>query len=160
MRKPDVRERLPLLHEALVLALREARRRLGLSQRARAEALGWSKGQQARLEVDPGRCKLSDVERALQGSGWTLVLVQDEPAARPLLYAVLRGQPVSELLARDRAGRRFPATARVQRAVTTPRWWVWRHSTYPAVPWPEWTADRWAWRRHADRCGQDRAEGP
>jgi hypothetical protein len=131
---------------AVGLALRVHRRETGLSQRDYAQWRGWSKSHQWRLESRADSLRLQDLASALQDTGYRLALVHVDPLA-PL------GEEVSELaqpeqfaapefVARDRAGRRFPAHLRVRRTRRAPRWWMERYSTTLVVG-PEWTTTGW-----------------
>jgi transcriptional regulator with XRE-family HTH domain len=128
------------LADSIILALRDARTRNRTSQRTHAVASGLSKSTVSRLESTPGRLRLDDVVAALDGTGYHVRLCHDAD-----------GSPVeaghwsaSELIARYRDGRRLPADASAQRALTTPTWFTARHGY--DVPTPEWT-----WRRSDPR---------
>ncbi len=45
---------------------------------------------------------------------------------------------ISEFVAKDEAGRKFPAHKEVRRTTEPPLWWMFRHSTSRGI-WPEWT---------------------
>jgi hypothetical protein len=62
--------------DSVGLALRDHRRRLGLSQRAYAAMRGWSASRAARLETGAERFALADIVEALDGTGFGLALVQ------------------------------------------------------------------------------------
>ena len=107
------------------LALRDHRRRLGLSQRAYAAVRAWSASRAARLESDAGRFSLDDVIEALEGTSFGLALVALPPDGSSPAHVVDAGTwRESELIARVRDGsRRFPAHHEVEAVDNPPRWW-------------------------------------
>lgn len=146
------------------LAFRRHRASVAVSQRAYAQWRGWSKARQARFEGHAEDQRLGDVACALQGTGYRLVVMYEggetslsaSPATSPPASAATpalarqRGQEgtsmavpsdwnADEFVARDEAGRRFPAHKRVRRTAGPPMWWMFRYSTSRGV-WPEWTA--------------------
>jgi HTH-type transcriptional regulator/antitoxin HipB len=91
--------------------IRRARRCADLSQRALAARLGVSQSKVARWETGRVCPSLVDLERVLSAAGFRLAILDAESS--PVT-------PMSELVIRDRAGRRFPAHV-------DPRaqdWWV------------------------------------
>ncbi|WP_161958431.1 helix-turn-helix domain-containing protein [Ornithinimicrobium cavernae] len=127
--------RLPLA-EQVSLAVRSARRRDGHSQRQLARLFGWSQSRVSRLETDPGTAPLAVVLRAVEHAGLELAVV--DPSRR-------RSDPTwveTDLVARDRGGRRFPAHLRVVRCPLGPDWW-WDQELLrlrrPLGPRPLWT---------------------
>lgn len=139
------------LSDSVGLALRDHRRRLGLSQRAYAAVRDRSASHIARLETGAGRFALDDVVEALDGTGFTIALVrcgQDDPAA---LEVVEPGSwPETELVARVRDGsRRFPAHHDTRPVTNPPGWWWHREFFSGRGPEPQWYAPRTprtAWR--------------
>lgn len=121
--------------EAIGLAMRRVRRGAGQSQREYAAARGWSKSFQARLEARAQDLMLRDILDALTGSGFSVVVVSDRDRGT----AAVDDWTASELIARDRSGRRFPAAREAQRTMRPPIWWLWKHSTDITARWPEWT---------------------
>jgi transcriptional regulator with XRE-family HTH domain len=118
-------------------ALRVARRRRGLSQRAFAAELGVGKSYLARLEVGEGMAGISRVQRVLFDSGFTLAVVDREPE---------RGldEELNEHIA-DAGGRRFPAHVEVEPIEIPPLHWYPKHGGWlSAAPRPFWT-----WHRRA-----------
>ena len=104
--------RTPTVADAVGLALRDHRRRLRLSQRAYAAVRGRPHRTIARLESSAGGFCLDDVTEALRGTGFALALVRpgdvlDHAAAATVVTA--SSWPVTELLARVRAGSRHVA---------------------------------------------------
>lgn len=145
------------------LVFRRHRGAMGMSQRAYAQWRGWSKGRQGRLEGSAGDQRLDEVVCALMGTGYRLALVHDGDQASPrtagLLGARSTGTPGmglscvegiaarvvapsdwdhSEFVAKDEAGRKFPAHKEVRRTTEPPLWWMFRYSTSRGF-WPEWT---------------------
>lgn len=145
------------------LALREDRRRRGLSQRAYAKVRGLSHAMLARLEMGDDRTSLATVVSALSGTGFTLVVARDpapggpdEPApsmpvaagtatTRSLDSVTARVDPTeweaTDLLATVRGGwRRFPAHRRVYFGLNPPTWWYMHEFFEGRGPAPEWYA--------------------
>lgn len=122
--------------DAIGLALRRSRFRAGTSQREYAQDHGWSKSFQARLESRAQDLRLRDLLTVLGTTDYGLVLVPRETARS------VRAEDWSraEVLARDAAGRRFPAARDVRRTTEAPAWWMWRHGADFRVRWPEWTS--------------------
>lgn len=120
------------------LAIRAHRRALGLSQRGYAEHRGLPKSHVARLESDAGAIRLADVLQALAATGYHLRLVDDACGTEPRWIS-------TELAARDRIGRRFPAHRTVQASPTGPRWWWHNEALAPGGcgPAPRWSAENW-----------------
>lgn len=110
---------------AVGLAIRDHRRRLGLSQRAYAAMRTWSASRVARLESDAGRSSLDDVVGALDGTGFGIALVHVTPeGSSPAQVVEPCSWRESELVARVRGGsRRFPAHHDVQAVDNPPSWW-------------------------------------
>jgi len=125
--------------EQVGLALRAYRRERGLSQRALAEAMGVPQPTVARLERSPGRCSLDTVLDLLATTGHTLVVVGAD--GRP----ITQWDP-TDLHARDRSGRRFPAhrdVRPVEPGSFRPGWWILHEyfGTGECGPEPRWTAE-------------------
>lgn len=95
--------------DSVGLAVRSVRRAQGLSQRGLADQLGESQTTIARLESAADRLALGRVVELLGRLGCTLVVGVD---GRPTSSA---DWAASDLVARDSAGRRPPAHARVER---------------------------------------------
>lgn len=130
----DVQDSLTLM-DSIGLALRRQRNVARTSQREYALQSGWSKSHQARLETDPGRLKLADVLAALEGTSYHLELRSDDDGR---LVEPFEWYP-TELVARFRDGRRFPA------AVNPVRWTgrTWFYTRHPyGTPAPDWTWSR------------------
>lgn len=126
--------------EQVGLALRSYRREHGLSQRAFAEAVEVAPATVARLERSALSCSLGKVSELLAATGHSLAVVDAD------------GQPVTtwdttDLRARDRSGRRFPANRKVKplrvQAAGGPQWWLYHEffGTGECGPQPEWTAE-------------------
>lgn len=140
------------------LAFRRHRRDLTMTQRSYAIFRGWSKGRQYRLESLAGEQRLDYVVEALAGTGFPLVLVWEDPQACVTDHDVgalefgPTARPVSlmhpgewadtEFLARDNAGRRFPAHKGPYRPRSPPRWWWGRYASWGCDP-PRWTTSGW-----------------
>lgn len=139
--------------------MRGHRRDLGLTQRSYAIFRGWSKGRQYRLESLAGELRLDSLVEALRGTGFRLALVHEESDgsspnrqvgvdddAGPAPEEVELVQPHewvdTEFLARDAAGRRFPAHKRPYQPTRPPNWWLWRYSTSRCDS-PKWSAAGW-----------------
>ncbi|HRW19794.1 MAG TPA: hypothetical protein P5181_13210 [Dermatophilaceae bacterium] len=146
------RDRLRLPDE-IGLALRDHRRRLGLSQRAYAATRGLSTNHLARLEADADSCRLQDVLHALAGTGFQLYLgaaALPPPDSPDPGGTVSEGRPPpvprtywarTELLARVRGGgRRFPGHRVTRQVLTPPPWWWYAESTRSGVVGPTWYA--------------------
>lgn len=153
---------------AVGLAFRRHRRDLTMTQRSYATFRGWSKGHQYRLESLAGDQRLDPLVQALAGTGFRLALVWEDPDACPTDVDVVAqevrpdgervglmppgGSPVglvhpaewgdTEFLARDNAGRRFPAHKGPYRPDWPPRWWWGRYATAGCDP-PRWTTAGW-----------------
>lgn len=132
------------LVQLLALAFRQHRREEGMSQRAYAKFRGWSKGRQSRLEAAAGELRLDLLVDALEGTGFALAVVCDRRREFRTTSERLTGQSAlwldSELIARDDAGRRFPAHVMVRRTINPPWWWQRLYSTSRCVG-PEWTTE-------------------
>ena len=134
------------------LALRDHRRRLGMSQRTYATTRGLSRTMLARLEAGAGRMSLDTVVTALDGTGFVLQVgfSPDHPSPPPADHAGALAAPVTDsavplpgpsgvppetwaptdLVARVRGNtRRFPAHREVG-AVTNPPLWWWMHEFF------------------------------
>lgn len=124
------------LEEQVALAVRYGRSKAGVSQRALAEALGCSQSTVSRLEGRAGGLNLETVGTAVEHAGFQLVVALG--GVRVPDYA---WEP-TELLARDRAGRRFPAQRTVYPSPEGPYWW-WEQEflrlSRPLGPRPQWT---------------------
>ncbi len=81
---------------------------------------------------------------ALEGTGFALAVVCDRRREFRTTSERLTGQSAlwldSELIARDDAGRRFPAHVMVRRTINPPWWWQRLYSTSRCVG-PEWTTE-------------------
>ena len=131
--------------DAVGLALRDHRRRLGLSQRAYAAVRGRPPVAIARLESAAGSLRLDDVVDALEGTGFAMALVTCADSDAGVAAAVVppASWPVTELLARVRDGsRRFPAHHETKAVVNPPRWWWHREFFVGKGPEPQWYAPR------------------
>lgn len=135
------------------LALRDHRRRLGMSQRSYAQERGLSRAMLARLEAGAGRMSLDTVVKALEGTGFVLQLgfspdhpgppPADGAGALPPPPAVGTAAPLpgpravppeawtpTDLVARVRGrSRRFPAHREVGAVINPPLWW-WMHEFF------------------------------
>lgn len=142
-------ESAPDVVTAVGRALREARFRLGVSQRDLATRLGVGKTMIGRLENGDGLEVLARVAAVLERLGFGLTVIDLEPPAtaagapdesRSLVEAWRRRVDDEEV--RDAAGRRPPAHATPVPLRVPHWWWVVRH---PGTPW----ADRptWTWQR-------------
>lgn len=124
------------IEEQIILALRAQRRADDASQRAFAAARGWHRSLISRLETRPGELKLAQVANALDTTPYRLHLTGER--SLPELEE-------TDLVARDRAGRRFPATRQVQPSPIGPNWWWHNEALAPGVarPAPRWSAEGW-----------------
>lgn len=135
------------LADAVGLALRDHRRRLGLSQRAYARLRSKTPSSIARLESSAGCSQLKAVIEALDGTGFELALVRpgdEDTGSTPAAIVGPDAWPMTELLARVRDGsRRFPAHHEAQAVVSPPSWW-WHREFFAGRPGPEpqWYAPR------------------
>ena len=132
------------LADAVGLALRDHRRRLGSSQRAYAAMRAWSVSRIARLETTAGRFALDDVIEALDGTGFGIALVRRGPDGSPATEVVDPASwPETELVARVRNGsRRFPAHHETRAVINPPNWWWHREFFHGHAPEPRWYAPR------------------
>lgn len=132
--------------DAVGLALRAHRRRLGLSQRAYAAVRGRPPVAIARLESAAGSLRLDDVVDALDDTGFALALVAcaNGEAGNVTATVVDPGSwPLTELLARVRDGsRRFPAHHETEAVINPPTWWWHREFFAGKGPEPQWYAPR------------------
>lgn len=149
--------------DAVGLAVRAERRRLGLSQRAYAAHRGWSPSRVSRLEAGAGSLKLADVAEALDGTAFQLALCRrpaddesggpdDDPDTDPTPGAAALPVPVPvapeewarvELVARVRDGsRRFPAHHETEQVSYPPEWWWNSEATRSGARSPHWYAPR------------------
>jgi transcriptional regulator with XRE-family HTH domain len=129
----------PRFEEQVGLALRAFRRSKGWSQRAFAREVGVPASTVAR------------VERSASGASLTLVLCLLEATGHTLGVVDATGAPASgwaetDLVARDRAGRRFPAHREVRPVrpgSIRPLWWTLHEylGTGECRPQPSWTAE-------------------
>lgn len=126
----------PDISQQVGLALRGHRRELGQSQRAYAETRGMSRSQLARMEHEAAGLKLGDVAEALDGTGYCLAVVP--MGATP----DVEWDP-TDLEARTRDGRRFPANRTVRRSRFGPNWWMYHEvlGSRGCGPRPRWTAE-------------------
>ncbi|PRY57525.1 hypothetical protein BCF74_11537 [Knoellia remsis] len=131
--------------DAVGLALRDHRRRLGLSQRAYAAMRHLGASTVARLETMAGVFRLDTVVGALDGTGYSLAVVRLGEGESGELAAVVQPTDWSttELLARVRGdSRRFPAHHETMPVTFPPRWWWHREFFTNAGPEPRWYAPR------------------
>ncbi|WP_156971295.1 hypothetical protein [Knoellia sinensis] len=133
---------------AVGLALRDHRRRLGLSQRAYAAVRHRAPSLIARLETAAGRFRLDDVVEALAGTGFALAVVrlaETEGAVSSATIVDPMDWPLTELIARVRDGsRRFPAHHETRSVINPPAWWWHREFFVGKGPEPRWYAPRTA----------------
>lgn len=103
----------------------------------------------ARLETAAGNLRLDDVLTALEGTGFRLDLRRDTAEETDLeggadaVDGVPSGSPwpVTDLVARDRRGRRFPPYRDVRHTPEGPRWW-WLTASMPTTSRPPmWSAE-------------------
>ena len=120
--------------EAVGAAMRLARRRLGLSQRALAEALSWDRAKVGRWESGAVPEGFEDVVGVLRLLGFELLLT--DPAADR--WAEL-DDPAEHVL--DRGDRRFPAHLELCEENTSSTWNWTRHRGEPS-PKASWTSFR------------------
>lgn len=140
------------------LALRAYRREQRLSQRGLAERTGVPQATIARIERSASSSPLATVLSLLSGTGYSLAVVDAD------------GWPVTawdttDLLARDRSGRRFPAhheVRAVRRGSLHPRWWVYHEDmgTGECGPQPRWTAEGFPFPRYRPFLGERRTRAP
>lgn len=154
------------LADMVGLALRDHRRRLGLSQRAYAAVRERLPSAIARLETSAGRFQLDDVLDALNGTGFALALVRCADDADDAIDAIdeQRGTavpvvpgswPTTELIARTRDGSpHFPAHHETHAVINPPNWWWRREFSFGKGPEPQWDA-----QRPPPPCGDDSARG-
>jgi len=131
-------------------ALRQARKRRGLSQRELARKIGVSKSRLGRLESDAGPQSLEMVSQVLMATGFRLEVVDTsgtEPQAGDASSAALL-----ELC--DVSGRRFPAHLDAYRMGYPPTYWFVRNGGWTTKKaFPEWTFER----RFVPRAGPARS---
>lgn len=144
--------------EQVGLALRAYRRRHGLSQRALAEMVGVSQARIARLERSVLSSPLDTVLRLLAATGHTFAVVGEDGR-------VVTEWDETDIAARDRSGRRFPAhhEARpVRPGSLHPRWWVFHEEmgTGECGPQPRWTAEGSPFPRFRPYQGERRPYAP
>lgn len=101
------------------LALRAHRRKVGRSQREYAAERGIGRAQLAKMEMDASGVTLGAVMRVLEGTGYRLAVV-------PVDAVPSIDWDHTDLEARTRKGRRFPANRLVRRSPHGPEWW-WYH---------------------------------
>lgn len=146
------------LDEQVGLALRAYRRKRVLSQRALAEMVGVPQSTVARVERSALTCPFHTVLELLAASGHSLAVVGVD------------GLPVTDwdatdLEARDRSGRRFPAHHEVRpvlRGGMPPRWWTYHEEMGTGVcgPQPGWTAEGSFFPRTQSLNGEPRTRAP
>lgn len=134
------------LGDAVGMALRDHRRRLGLSQRAYATLRDMAASTIARLECSAGRFSLNEISTALEGTGFALALIRvTDPRGTNSVSAIVEpgSWPETELLARVRDGsRRFPAHHDTRAVTNPPNWWWHREFFVGKGPEPQWYAPR------------------
>lgn len=138
-RADRVRESLSL-PDVVSLAIRAHRRQLGLSQRGYASFRGYSASHVARLERTAGDLRLADVMDALRTTGFRLCVTAEAPGPSAPM-AGPTDWPVSELVARDDAGRRLPAHRSASITTTPHSWWFTRHGYFSG------DGPLWTWHR-------------
>lgn len=129
--EPDV----PLA-EQVGLILRACRRARGQSQRAFARSVGVTQSSLARLERSAERCSLGTVVDLLAETGHTLGIVDADGA-------LVTEWDRTDLEARDRTGRRFPAHRKVSAVAPgsmRPLWWM-LAEYFAGGEQPAWTAE-------------------
>jgi transcriptional regulator with XRE-family HTH domain len=129
----------PEIAEQVGLALRAVRRSGGWSQRRLAAELGVPQSAVGRMECHADVVSLGGVAAFLAQVGLALAVVDADGV-------VIDQWEETDLLARDRRGRRFPAHRTVRRSAYGPRWWEY-HEYFGARPEgerPEWTAEGFA----------------
>lgn len=122
--------------EQVGLVIRAFRRARGLSQRAFAREVGVPQSTLARLEGSASRSSLQTVVDVLAGTGHALGIVDADGE----VVVSFDGQ---DLVARDRAGRRFPAHREVVAVAPgsmRPMWWMLKEY-FAGGDQPEWTAE-------------------
>lgn len=126
----------PGIGEQVGLALRAVRRSRGWSQRRLAAELGVPQSAVGRMECHADAVSLDGVAAFLQRVGLTLAVVDADGV-------VMKDWDETDVLARDRRGRRFPAHRAVRRSTHGPRWWEYHEyfGSRPEGPRPEWTAE-------------------
>lgn len=141
---PDRSDPVPF-SDQVGLVLRAYRRERGLSQRAFAEEVRVTQPTVARLERSAEMCSLGTISRLLAATGHTLGVVDADGA-------LVTRWSATDLQARDRAGRRFPAHRDVRQVPPgglSPLWWTLHEflGTGACGPQPTWTAEGF---RHPD----------
>lgn len=130
---------------AIGLAIRDHRRRLGMSQRAYAAMRKLAPTLIARAETRAGRFLVDDVVEVLAGTGFGLALVQYGEAEDGSVSAAIVDPStwgMTDLIARVRDGsRRFPAHHETH-PDTVPPWWWHREFFVGKGPEPYWFAPR------------------
>lgn len=127
----------PVVHQQVGLALRADRRRRDQSQRAYAAARGLSRPALARAEVDASHLTLAAAVRLLVDTGFELAVIpvtDQQPEA---------WWDPTDVLARTRDGRRFPANRAVSPSPWGPAWWVYHElvGNRGDGPRPHWSAE-------------------
>lgn len=132
----ETQPRTPGIAEQVGLALRAVRRSRGWSQRRLAAELGVSQSAVGRMESHAEVVGLAGVEAFLEQVGLSLAVVDGDGV-------VMDRWEETDLLARDRRGRRFPAHRTVRRSTHGPRWWEYHEyfGSRPEGRRPEWTAE-------------------
>lgn len=132
----DAKDGHPDVSRQVGLALRSHRRALGQGQRAYAAQRGMSKTHLARIEHDASGVTLGAVAEALEGTGFCLAVV-------PVVAAPVIDWDPTDLEARTRDGRRFPANRLVKQSAFGPYWWLYHEmlGTGDCGPKPKWTAE-------------------
>lgn len=128
--------RVPGIGEQVGLALRAERRSRGWSQRRLAAELGVSQSVVGRMECHADVVSLAGVAAFLAQVGLSLAVVDGNGS-------LVDRWEETDLLARDRRGRRFPAHRRVRPSTHGPRWWEYHEyfGARPEGPRPTWTAE-------------------
>jgi transcriptional regulator with XRE-family HTH domain len=137
--------------DAVGVAFRLTRRRLKLSQRELADALGWDAAKVGRWECGQVAPALARVDGVLRGMGFRLAVVASYPqewtdVEEPHEHAV------------DRAFRRLPAHLDQEvREVRPVKWWLRNRHKADAMA-PVWTYRRRSWwDEFAEQLAQERA---
>lgn len=118
--------------DAVSVAFRLTRRRLRLSQRELAEALGWDASAVGRWESGRVSSALGRVDGVLRAMGFRLVVVPTDPDE----WADVE-EPAEHIA--DRGHRRFPAHLDHRVVVHTPFHWWMRYRDKPNPMAPNWT---------------------
>ncbi|WP_345202795.1 helix-turn-helix transcriptional regulator [Fodinibacter luteus] len=125
--------------DAVGVAFRLARRRLGLSQRELAEALGWDRAKVGRRESGHVAPALGRVDGVLRGMGFRLAVVVSHPEDWAEVEV-----PQEHVV--DRAHRHLPAHLDQDVLERPPLHWWLRYRDKPNPLAPNWSYTRRGWR--------------